>query len=28
VQHGPYEFGARSDSRRDFTVQSEPPYTH
>lgn len=28
VYHGPYEFGAREDSRRDFTMQGEPPYTY
>jgi cytochrome c oxidase subunit 1 len=28
VHHGPYEFGPREDSRRDYTVQSEPPYTY
>lgn len=28
VHHGPYEFGPREDSRRDFTMQSEPPYTY
>jgi cytochrome c oxidase subunit I len=28
VHRGPYEFGARKDCQRDFTTQSEPPYTY